>query len=194
MVQASGANYWDLGDIRLRTALISDASMFAEHFITSPARVERAFERILPPQTTEDAEKWLTDYAGDTEKGGDRRVFIIEGAGSGIFLGYIDIWEADARNGVFKTGIKMLEGNSGKGYATRAYVRTLGYYFNELRYQKCDIYIYEFNDASLRFHKKIGFREEGRMRREYYSEGRFYDSVCLGLTKEEYNDLNIKRA
>jgi RimJ/RimL family protein N-acetyltransferase len=187
MGRTDDVNYWDLGDIRLRTAVISDAVMFAGHFISSPAGVERSFEKILPPQTGEDAEKWLSGYGGRPETVSDARVFVIEGTETGIFLGYIDVWEADARNGVFKTGIKILEGHAGKGYATRAYARTLDYYFNELRYQKCDIYVYEFNEASLRFHKKFGFMEEGRLRREYYSAGRFYDSICLGLTMEDFN-------
>jgi len=122
------------------------------------------------------------------DESGDRRVFIIEDSQNGEFLGYIDVWEADARNGVFKTGIKMLEGKAGKGHATRAFIRVMEYYFNELRYQKCDVYIYEFNDASHRFHKKLGFVEEGRLRREYYTDGRFYDSICYGLTAEEFRE------
>jgi RimJ/RimL family protein N-acetyltransferase len=70
----------------------------------------------------------------------------------------------------------------------------LEFYFDELRYQKCGVYIYEFNDASHRFHKKLGFAEEGRLRREYYSNGRFYDSVCYGLTAEEFRQANRTKA
>jgi RimJ/RimL family protein N-acetyltransferase len=97
------------------------------------------------------------------------------------------VWETDIRNGIFKTGVKMLEGKAGKGYATLAFTRVLEFYFNELRYQKCAIYVYDFNDASHHFHKKLGFVEEGRLRREYYSNGKYYDSVCYGLTIEEFN-------
>ena len=181
-------NYWSLGDIRLRVAEASDAAMFTEHFNASPVWIERAFDRIRFPQPSASAERWLMGYgaaSGDAE-GDDRRVFIIENAENNARIGYIDVWETDYRNGVFKTGIKMLDGYAGKGYATRAYARVLEYYFHELRYQKCSIYVYEFNDASLRFHKKFGFIEEGRLRREYYTGGRFYDSVCLGLLAEDF--------
>jgi RimJ/RimL family protein N-acetyltransferase len=80
----------------------------------------------------------------------------------------------------------MLEGKAGKGFATRAFSRVLEYYFNELRYQKCSVYIYEFNEASLRFHKKLGFEEEGRLRREYYTDGKYYDSLNFGLFAEAF--------
>lgn len=214
MESADNVNFWDLGDICLRAARPSDAAMFAEHFESSPRWVERAFDRLEFPRTTADAGHWLAGYfsggdeTGDAKSSGedcndkiaasdkitvgdkiaasDCRVFIIEESTNRAFIGYIDVWEADARNGVFKTGIKMLGGYAGKGFATRAYAKVLEFYFDELRYQKCDIYIYEFNAASLRFHKKFGFVEEGRLRREYYSGGRFHDSVCLGLTAEEY--------
>ena len=222
------ANYWDLGDIRLRAAQAADAQMFAAHFNSSPAWIERAFERIEPPRTAGDAGRWLAGHAGGatgsaadeaseadgaedatgnatgnamgdsggagdssvTGAAGDTRVFVIEDAQSGEFLGYIDVWEADARNGVFRTGVKMLEGKAGKGHATRAFARVLRFYFDELRYQKCSVYIYDFNEASHKFHKKLGFAEEGRLRREYYSGGRYYDAVYYGLTAEEFRTNN----
>ena len=186
------ANYWSLGDIRLRLAEKSDAAMFAAHFNTSPVWIERAFDALNFPQTCEDAEKWLACYsAGPENARDDRRAFIIEASQNGEFLGYIDVWETDIRNGVFKTGIKMLEGKAGKGYATRSFIRVLEYYFNELRYQKCAVYIYEFNEASHHFHKKLGFIEEGRLRREYFSNGRFYDSICYGLMAEEFREMKL---
>ena len=179
--------YWDLGDIRLRAAELADAAMFTEHFRTSPARTERAFDRVRLPTVYSEAEKWLQGYGPHADESrDDRQVFVIEASQGGDFMGYIDVWEADSRNGVFKTGIKMLEGKAGKGYATRAFARVLEYYFSELRYQKCAIYIYDFNEASHRFHKKLGFKEEGRLRREYYSNGRFHDSICYGLLAEEF--------
>ena len=196
MIYTGDAHYWRLDDIRLRAACASDAAMFTEHFNSSPARTEQAFDKLHFPLPGAYAERWLAGASGGDAPGdagshggedGDVRIFVIEDAGNGAFLGYIDVWEADARNGVFKTGIKMLEGHAGRGVATRAYIRVLEFYFNELRYQKCDIYVYEFNEASLHFHKKLGFIEEGRLRREYFSGGRFYDSVYLGLTAEDFN-------
>ena len=192
-----GMNYWLLGDIWLRVAEQGDAPLFFEHFRTSPEWIERAFDKVGFPPALADAERWLSGH------GGDSRVFAIEGAlcgaqgvsqgvsQGGELLGYIDVWEADARSGVFRTGIKMLDGKAGKGHATRAFSRVLRYYFDELRYQKCGVYIYEFNTASLRFHEKLGFVREGFLRREYYTEGRYYGAVWLGLTAE---DFRAKRA
>ena len=101
-------------------------------------------------------------------------------------LGLVDVWEADRRSGVFRAGIKMLPGESGKGQATRAFARVLDYYFYELRYQKCGVYIYDFNQNSIHFHEKFGFVEEGRLRREYFTQGRFHDAIWYGLLVEDY--------
>ena len=198
-------NYWNLGDIRLRLAQAGDAAAFAGHSANSPEWVERAFDSVNFPLGAAEAERFISGYNCDSESsGGDKRLLLIESveqtepakhgieSGGCALLGFVDVWEADRRNGVFRTGIKMVDGNAGKGFATRAYKRVLEYYFYELRYQKCSVYIYEFNGASLRFHKKFWFTEEGRLRREYYSGGQYYDSILLGLTIDEFS--NYKRA
>ncbi|MDR1061860.1 MAG: GNAT N-acetyltransferase [Clostridiales bacterium] len=211
-----GDNYWRLGEARLRTARPDDGGMFYEHFLESPAEVERLFDYIGFPPSPEKTREWI---AGRAAPGGgdDRRVFVIEAAESAAapagptsgpagkpaesrpgaaslaasggpeFLGYIDVWEADRRTGVFKTGIKMREAHRGKGIAARAYAKVLDYYFNELRYQKCAVYVYDFNAASRRFHEKAGFAQEGVLRRECYTGGEYRDAVYYGLLIGEFN-------
>ena len=204
-INQNDVNYWDLGEIRLRAAQKSDAEVLYGHAASSPARIERAYDSIGFPQSRRDVKRRLTDNIAETAeaRGDDMRLFIIEettGDADGAsdvrdnsylncaakFVGYVDVWEADAHNGVFCTGIKMIAGKDGKGYATKAFARVLGFYFDELRYQKCDVYIYDFNEASHKFHKKFGFIEEGRRRREYYSGGAYHDAVLYGLTAEDF--------
>jgi RimJ/RimL family protein N-acetyltransferase len=42
------------------------------------------------------------------------------------------------------------------------------------------------NDASVRLHKKLGFIEEGRRRRQFFLNGRYYDDLLFGLLREEF--------
>jgi RimJ/RimL family protein N-acetyltransferase len=62
----------------------------------------------------------------------------------------------------------------------------LRYYFRELRYQKCTVQVYDFNDASIALHERLGFQREGRMRRMGYTEGRHFDVLLYGITAEEF--------
>jgi RimJ/RimL family protein N-acetyltransferase len=62
----------------------------------------------------------------------------------------------------------------------------LRYYFEERRYQKCSVYVYDFNAPSQRLHESLGFTQEGRLRRMLYSGGEHHDVLVYGITKEEF--------
>lgn len=47
-----------------------------------------------------------------------------------------------------------------RGYASDAICIVLRYYFEELRYQKCTVSVYDFNESSLRLHEWLGFQVE----------------------------------
>jgi RimJ/RimL family protein N-acetyltransferase len=36
-------------------------------------------------------------------------------------------------------------------------------------------------------HKKLGFQEEGRRRRQVFFNGEFHDDVLFGMTREEFD-------
>jgi len=64
----------------------------------------------------------------------------------------------------------------------------LKYYFEELDYQKVTVQIYAFNEASLKLHKKLGFQQEGCLRRMIYTDGTYHDEIIFGLTVEEFKE------
>lgn len=44
----------------------------------------------------------------------------------------------------------------------------------------------DFNERSLRMHRKLGFREEGRLRKIDFKNGEYHDRVMFGLLREEW--------
>ncbi|GAA4035669.1 hypothetical protein GCM10022247_71650 [Allokutzneria multivorans] len=58
--------------------------------------------------------------------------------------------------------------------------------FDERRYQKCGVSVHSFNDGSLALHRKLGFTEEGRMRRQVFAGGTHHDAALFGITAEEF--------
>ena len=59
-------------------------------------------------------------------------------------------------------------------------------FFGELRYQKVNVFIYAYNTGSLELHHKLGFQEEGWLRRMIHTDGRYYDEFVLGMTAAEF--------
>jgi RimJ/RimL family protein N-acetyltransferase len=66
----------------------------------------------------------------------------------------------------------------------------LRYGFRERRYQKCNSACIQTNAASIALHKKLGFTEEGRVRRRWFYGGRYHDEVLFGMTVEEFEALH----
>ncbi|MFT3654578.1 hypothetical protein DALLNEIH_00998 [Bacillus sp. B01(2024)] len=65
----------------------------------------------------------------------------------------------------------------------------LRFYFLELAYQKVNTTVYSFNNNSIRLHEKLGFMKEGQLRNVIFTKGAYYDNICFGMTREEF-ELN----
>jgi RimJ/RimL family protein N-acetyltransferase len=93
------------------------------------------------------------------------------------------------KNGTFSFGVIISGRHRRKGYAEDAVRLLLRYCFHERRFQKCNSACVHTNKASIALHKKVGFVEEGRRRRHLFFNGRYYDDVLFGLTREEFDAL-----
>lgn len=104
----------------------------------------------------------------------------------GAVAGALHTHHSSLRNGTFMYGIAIFPEHQRKGYAHEAIWLTLRYYFDERRYQKCTTEVYSFNEASIRLHERLGFTQEGRLRRMVYTDGAFHDTLFYGMTCEEF--------
>lgn len=100
--------------------------------------------------------------------------------------GGIVITHADQTNGTFSYGLGISREYWRKGYASEAVKLLLNYYFGELRFHKCNIIVYDYNEASKGLHKSLGFTEEGRQRESKYTNGKYHDLILYGMTESEY--------
>ena len=105
-------------------------------------------------------------------------------------VGGIDVQSTNRRNGTFSIGIGLPERSAwGKGYAKEAILLVLRAMFHERRYQKCNIDVYAFNTRALALYRRLGFQEEGCLRRNYFTNGEYQDEIILGMTREEFDAL-----
>jgi RimJ/RimL family protein N-acetyltransferase len=101
-------------------------------------------------------------------------------------IGGINIIDVDRTNGTFAYGVGIHPEHKGHGYAAEAVVLVLRFMFDERRFQKCEVRVYDYNSASLSLHRKLGFVEEGRLRRHLFLAGDYHDEFVFGMTADEF--------
>ena len=77
----------------------------------------------------------------------------------------------------------------GKGYGTEMMKLCLQYAFTELNVQRVSLGLHEYNPRALRSYEKAGFRMEGRTRQDLMREGKRYDSLWMGILREEWMQM-----
>lgn len=48
--------------------------------------------------------------------------------------------------------------------------------------RKINLRVRTDNERAIKLYKKFGFKEEGILTRDFYIDGKFYDSLCMGLS------------
>lgn len=111
----------------------------------------------------------------------------------GLPVGNINTHSCNKTDGVFKYGLGILKEYRGNGYASEAVEILCKYYFEELDYKKVEVHVYEFNQASIKMHEKLGFLKEGILRSNHYAKGKRWHTICFGMLRDEFNDKIISR-
>ena len=175
---------WQGSLVRLRAVEPDDWAIF--HAWDNDLEFSRYTDEVLFPTSRERIKQWMADLAVTMPKDDEYR-WMIE-ALDGEVVGTINSHTCKPRMGTFRYGIAIVREHRRKGYATEAIGLVLAYFFRELRYQKVNVEIYDFNEPSVRLHLRLGFREEGHLRRMYRTAGAYHDEVILGMTAEEFEN------
>ena len=76
--------------------------------------------------------------------------------------------------------------DAAKGIGRQLGQAALDHAFNELKLHKICGQALSFNERSIKFHKTLGFQQEGTLRDQHY-DGEFYHHViCFGLLSHEW--------
>src|SRR5579871_6301489 len=182
-------NYWQGEKVRLRGVEPTDAETFFQWNLDSD--MGRNFAFVWPPISQALVKKQVEEMAQKTLEE-DAFIWVIEDM-SGRAVGSITTHHCDRRNGVLGYGINIAVEHQRQGYASEAIVMILKYYFEELRYQKVAIQVFSHNEASMALHEKLGFVKEGTLRQMIYTGGQYFDLLCYGMTKAEWDRSPHKR-
>ena len=176
--------FWQGEKVRLRPLRTEDAEQSFTDSLDSPSR-QLLQLGIELPTSVELQRSSLEKYVGCRDADGVI-VFITENV-EGLNVGGISLHSRHEKNGLFSFGIVISREHRRKGYAEDAIRILLKYGFWERRYQKCNSACAHTNDGSIALHRKLGFIEEGRRRRELFCNGKYYDDILFGMTREEFD-------
>jgi len=185
IVNDTGFNLWEGKKIRLRALKESDWEQRNKD--TSDSNGFRLLNfGVELPKTEEMDRKFIEEYINFKNTEG-RIMFAIESL-KGEQVGGINLNSIDYKNGTFSVGIRIYRSFRKRGYGEEAFRIVLRYAFLERRLQKCNSGCVNINKPAIILHKRIGFQEEGLRRRCIYMNGKYYENLLLGLTKEEFEE------
>lgn len=174
--------------VRLRAVEASDWEI---HYPWNrDSEIGQIADEIWFPSSREQVRAWAENEAQRGAENDDFR-FQIETL-DGEFVGTLNTHHCNRRCGTFQYGLAVLPQHRRKGYASEAIRLVLRYYFRERRYQKVNVDVFSFNEASIRLHEWLRFVQEGRLRRMVYTGGQYFDVLLFGMTNEEFETCEQK--
>jgi len=169
--------------VSLREVRRSDIEYFLKWF-NDPEVVQ--YLGTYLPMTEMWEEKWLEGLADRRETNTNFVIVALDGDGE-IPIGSIGLDKINNKDHSATFGITIGDKNYwNRGYGTEAAQLLVDYGFGQLNLHRINSIVYEFNERSRRMHLRVGFTEEGRMREREYRNGRYWDTVMLGILKEEW--------
>jgi len=168
--------------VTLRPLSVTDAPLLAKWMNDPEVSVNL---RAYLPVTAQEEEEWVQSL---TKRNSSNIVVML--VVDGVAIGTMGIHEIDYRHGTATTGAVIGEkAYQGKGYGVEAKILLLEYAFNTLNLRKVCSNVHEFNEFSVRYSLKCGYKVEGRRTAQHYSQGRYWDQIQLAVFREDFLPL-----
>ena len=115
----------------------------------------------------------------------------IETKDGGAHIGNLSLEDPHSEHRTAALGIAIGEKDYwANGYGTDAIVTLLRFGFHEMNLNRVSLHVFEFNERAQACYKKCGFQVEGRLRENYYAQGRYWDVVVMGILRDEFEALH----
>lgn len=113
--------------------------------------------------------------------------FMVETVEDGKIIGMLELDGIDwlARNSWVGIAIGE-EAYWGQGYGTEAMALVIHYGFHFLNLNRINLSVFEYNPRAIRSYQKLGFVEEGRLRKWLRRDGRYWDMLEMALFQKDW--------
>ena len=173
--------------VLLRPVKRSDISYFLKWF-NDPEIIQ--YVGLYLPMTEMSEEKFIEEL-GTTRARSDV-ILVIEAiqGDSTKPIGNCGLHQISAKDHDAIFGIVIGEkGYWSRGYGLEAAQLLINYGFQQLNLHRISSSAIAFNERSIKLHRKLGFREEGRLRQAMFKNGQYHDRVEFGILSEEWRAL-----
>ncbi|ELK42446.1 MULTISPECIES: GNAT family N-acetyltransferase [Brevibacillus] len=105
----------------------------------------------------------------------------------GVHIGNCDYRDVNPVTRTATIGIAILAKEYwSKGYGTDTLKVLLRFLFLRLNLKRVQLDTWSGNTRAIRAYEKCGFVVEGRLRQNEYVNGQYYDTIVMGLLREEF--------
>ncbi|KAG5642148.1 hypothetical protein DXG03_003552 [Asterophora parasitica] len=112
---------------------------------------------------------------------------VLEAVGSpGIVIGAASLAVGSVKNRDVNLGIGLIPDVWNKGYGAEATRFLVDYAFKDLGVHRVSLGVLENNQGAFEMYKKVGFVEEGRRRQANWLDGKWHDSILMGIVADEW--------
>ncbi|PZS33880.1 MAG: GNAT family N-acetyltransferase [Pseudonocardiales bacterium] len=124
------------------------------------------------------------DWYVPATAGIDGAEFVIEAEGAPV--GRCGMFGEDTFAHVAEVGIALLPEARGQGYGTDALRVLVGFLFKARNLQRLHLETLASNAAAIASYAKVGFVREGVLRSHAFADGKYVDTVMMGLLRSEW--------
>jgi len=128
-------------------------------------------------------EAWYAGYLANRSNNVRLAICAPEGTMVGVvYLLHIDWVSRDAEFAIWIGE----PAERGKSYGKRAMQQTISHAFEDLNLERLHLAVLVHNKRAIGLYRKLGFRDEGVLRRAAYKRGAHHDLLLMGLLRTEY--------
>lgn len=167
-------------DFRLRPMTSSDLEMVLRWRNSDRVRGNMYTDHVISP---EEHRAWFEKVSDEKRS----LHFAFEYLGKPI--GIVNINQIDRANNKCLWGFYIGESNLPKGCGSAMGFFALDYLFGSLGFRKVTGEVFAFNEDSMKFHKRLGFVEEGRLLRHLLKNGTYQDVVTLAIFDTDWHRM-----
>lgn len=169
----------------------------------------------LSPRNVEDVEKfteWMNDFEVTDYTGRSGEIMSLEGEKKYLLensnpeatfsiitlekdelIGTVGLERINHTNRTATLGIFIGDREYlNKGYGTESIRLLLDYGFNYMNLHSIKLQLMSFNERALNCYKKCGFKETGKIRDNYFINGKYYDTIVMDILENEFNETYIR--
>lgn len=136
-----------------------------------------------PAMAMQDVLDWIEHH----RKRIDEIIWTIAERKTSACIGHVGLYQLDPRLQVGELAICIgAKTWWGKGLGKEVATAVIEYAFNELHLEQLRLSVLETNPRAIRLYEGLGFRRDGRLRRNQFRNGRYLDSLLMSLLKSEW--------